>query len=147
MDRLDRDIINRLQEGLPVCDRPFYGMATRLGTDETELINRLQAMLDDGRLTRFGPLFNAEKMGGDFTLCAMSIPEADFEAVAEQVNSFEQVAHNYQRDHELNMWFVLATETQGDIAAVAECIEQTTGYTVHQFPKLDEYYIGLRFSV
>ena len=111
MDALDRRIINELQTGFPVCEYPYRAVAERLGSDEHELIKRIGAMLDDGLLTRFGPMFHAEHMGGALSLCAMRVPEDRFEAVAEMVNAFPEVAHNYQREHEMNMWFVLATET------------------------------------
>jgi hypothetical protein len=55
-------------------------------------------------------------MGGDFCLCALTAPEADFDRIADLVNAHPEVAHNYARDHELNMWFVLATPTPEGIA-------------------------------
>ena len=147
MDNLDRDIINSLQGGFPICDRPYQQVAQQLETTETELIARLQAMIDDGRLSRFGPLYNVEKMGGSFVLCAMSVPTEVFDEVADRVNALPQVAHNYQRSHRLNMWFVLATESAEEISSVVDTIQQETGLDVYQFPKLDEYYIGLQLAV
>ena len=147
MDKLDRDIINCLQGGIPVLDRPYRHMADQLGTTEGDLINRLQAMINDGRLSRFGPLYDVEKMGGRLMLCAMCVPIEAFDKVADQVNSLPQVAHNYQRDHRLNMWFVLATESAEQARSVIDTIHQQTGLSVYEFPKLDEYYIGLRFNV
>ena len=122
-------------------------MAQELETTESELIARLQAMIDDGRLSRFGPLYNVEKMGGSFVLCAMSVPAEVFDEVVDRVNALPQVAHNYQRSHRLNMWFVLATESAEEISSVVDTIQQETGLTVYQFPKLDEYYIGLQLAV
>ena len=147
MDNVDRSIVNHLQDGFPVCDQPYRQAAQEIGIHESELLARLQTILDDGRLSRFGPMYNAEKMGGAFTLCAMSVPTAQFDTVAEQVNSLAQVAHNYERDHELNMWFVLGTETEQEIAHVIQDIEAITHYPVYNFPKLDEYYVGLKFDV
>ncbi|MDJ0957230.1 MAG: AsnC family transcriptional regulator [Arenicellales bacterium] len=147
MDNLDRDIINRLQGGFPICDRPYQHIAEQLETTEDELIARLRAMIDDGRLSRFGPLYNVEKMGGSFVLCAMCVPSDVFDEVAERVNALPQVAHNYQRSHRLNMWFVLATESAEEISAVVDTIQGETGLVVYQFPKLDEYYIGLQLAV
>ena len=69
-----------------------------------------------------------------------------FEAVVTKVNAFPEVAHNYERTHRLNMWFVLATETEGAIADVAGKIEQETGLKVHCFPKLQEFFIGFRVA-
>ena len=147
MDALDRRIINELQGGFPVCEYPYREVAGRLDSNESELIARIGAMLDDGLLTRFGPMFHAEHMGGALSLCAMSIPEDDFESVAETVNAFPEVAHNYQRDHDMNMWFVLATETPAALQAAIDGIEQQTGLKVFNMPKLEEFHVGLHFKV
>jgi len=63
-----------------------------------------------------------------------------------EVNARPEVAHNYERSHRLNMWFVLATETRDEIAAVAEEIERATGIKVLCFPKLREFFIGFRVA-
>ena len=147
VDVLDRAIINRLQGGFPVCERPFARLAENLGTNEEELISRISTLLGQGVLTRFGPMYNAERMGGALTLCAMWVPNEVFEGVTEQVNAHPEVAHNYARDHELNMWFVLATETPERINEVIEEIERETGLHVFNMPKIDEFFIGLRFDV
>lgn len=146
MDTLDRTIINTLQEGFPICEHPYAEVAKQLGTSEQILLERLQQMLDQGLLSRFGPLYHAERMGGGLTLAAMSIPEKDYERVCVQVNSHPEVAHNYARDHELNMWFVLGTETPERIEEVIADIESQTGYPVYNMPKQREFYIGLRFE-
>ncbi len=147
MDALDRRIINDLQGGFPVCERPFQAVSERLDSTESELITRIGCMLDDGLLTRFGPLFHAEQMGGALSLCALHVPQARFEDVAKTVNAFPEVAHNYQRDHHMNMWFVLATETAAALQSAIERIEQATGLTVLNLPKLEEFYVGLHFEV
>lgn len=147
MQQQDRDIINGLQGGFPITNRPFRDAATELGMEEDELMQRLQCMLEDGRLSRFGPLFNVDKMGGQFILCALQVPEEDFDHVAEMVNSFRQVAHNYERAHRLNMWFVLATESKTEQRGVIREIERLTGLELYPFPKLDEYFIGLKVEV
>ncbi|MGD2075538.1 MAG: AsnC family transcriptional regulator [Gammaproteobacteria bacterium] len=147
MDNLDRRIINELQGGFPVCERPFREAAQRLGTSESELITRLRCMLDDGLLSRFGPLFNAEQLGGALSLCAMKVPRERFDAVAEKVNAFAQVAHNYQRDHEMNMWFVLATGSAAELEAAIHAIERETGLKVFNLPKQEEFFVSLHFQV
>ena len=92
-------------------------------------------------------MYHAERLGGALSLVAMSVPEADFERVANIVNSFPEVAHNYERDHALNMWFVLATEKPEHKRIVLENIESKTGLPVHDLPKLAEYFVGLRLEV
>ena len=147
MDILDRTIINNLQGGFPVTERPFADVAASLDLSEDELIERISRLLCDGTLSRFGPMYHAERLGGALSLATMQIPAADFERVANIVNAFPEVAHNYARDHEFNMWFVLATEEPARIAEVIGEIEQRTGYCVYNLPKLDEFYVGLRFEV
>jgi DNA-binding Lrp family transcriptional regulator len=146
MDELDRAIINRLQGGFPLCARPFAAAAAGLGTDEQTLIARIEALRGDGTLTRFGPLFDAERLGGAFTLCALRVPADDFERVAAQVNAHPEVAHNYARAHDFNMWFVLGTRTPSDIARVIAAIEAETGLAVFEFPREAEYFIELRLA-
>jgi DNA-binding Lrp family transcriptional regulator len=144
LDPVDRRIINALQGGFPLVDEPFRMVAQELGLDQASLIARIEHMLEKKILTRFGPMFQVERMGGAFVLAALAVPEADFERVAEQVNALPEVAHNYRRAHRLNMWFVLATETPAEIDAAIDRIERETGLSVFAFPKEREYYVDMR---
>jgi DNA-binding Lrp family transcriptional regulator len=144
MDELERAIVNRLQGGFPLAGRPFTAAAAELGIDEATLIAKLRAMLEAGTLTRFGPMYDAERLGGAFTLCAMSVPPAEFERVAALVNAHPEVAHNYERAHRYNLWFVLATAARARIAEVIAEIEAQTGCAVLDLPREREYFIDLR---
>jgi DNA-binding Lrp family transcriptional regulator len=146
MDSIDRQIINQLQGGFLVCERPYAEAAATLGLEEAELIRRVDALLADGTLTRFGPMYHAERLGGALTLAAMKIPPDDFERVTTIVNAFPEVAHNYAREHAFNMWFVLATETPERIDEVIAAIEAASGYPVYNMPKIEEFFVGLRFE-
>lgn len=147
MDELDRAIVNFLQGGFPVCDHPFAEVAAQLHSTEQEIVSRVDQLLKRGILSRFGPMYHAERMGGSLSLAAMKIPDSDFERVAGILNAIPEVAHNYARDHVLSMWFVLATETPREHVAALEKIEQETGYPVYDMPKIKEYFVGLRFAV
>lgn len=146
MDDLDRKIINLLQQGFPLTEEPYADVAKQLGIDESDLLTRLKSLLDEKILSRFGPMYDAAKLGGDFSLVAIKVPEEHFDEVTDIVNSYEEVAHNYHRDHEFNMWYVLATETPEKIHEVNADIERRTGLKVFNMPKLDEYYIGLKLT-
>lgn len=147
VDTIDRAIVNELQNGLPISERPFADAGAVLGIDEGELIRRVRTLHGRGVLSRFGPMFDAERLGGALTLAAMQVPGEDFDRVAGMVNAFPEVAHNYAREHAFNMWFVLATETPEEIEEVITRIERTTGLPVMNLPKLEEFYVGLRFNV
>ncbi|MEJ6007122.1 AsnC family transcriptional regulator [Paucibacter sp. AS339] len=144
LDTLDAALINRLQDELPLVSRPFAAIAEELDSSEDEVMERLQRLLAKGVLSRFGPLFQIERAGGLFVLAAMQVPEERFEAVTAQVNALPEIAHNYRREHTLNMWFVIATETPAEADQVCARIEALTGLSVLAFPKEREFFVGLR---
>ncbi len=151
IDATDRAIIDHLQGGFPICERPYAQAAAALGIGEDELLERLQRLLDARVLTRFGPMFQVERMGGAFVLAAMRVPEANWQQVVDIVNAFPAVAHNYRRESDracpFNMWFVLATETADGIAAAVRTIEAASGLPVFAFPKLREYFVEMKLPV
>lgn len=147
MDELGRLLLNRLQHGLPLVPRPWDALSAELGVPAAQLRARVRAWLDDGTLTRFGPMFDVEPLGGAFTLAALCVPSARIDEVAGMLAAMPEVAHNYLRDHTWNMWFVLACPSQREIARVIERIEQRTGLAVLNLPKEQTYHVGLHFPV
>lgn len=117
-----------------------------LGVSETDICARVKSFLEQKEASRFGPMFNVEKFGGVFTLVAMEVPQARFDEVAAIVNGFTEVAHNYEREHRWNMWFVTATESQAQTDSVLGAIELQTGLKCWPMPKLEEYFLDLRFA-
>ena len=158
---LDRAIINAFQGGFPVTERPFDAAATALrerGVDVTgpELCERVRELDAEGILSRFGALVNAEEIGGAASLVAMHAPEERYEAIAETVNEFTAVAHNYEREHpHLNMWFVVSVADHPDpdkdggdrVEEVLDEIEAATGQETYNLPKLREFHVGAKFLV
>ncbi len=144
LDAIDKRLINALQGDFPLVAEPYREVAETLGLSEAELLQRLESLLQRRVLTRFGPMFQIERAGGAFVLAAMKVPEHEFERVAAQVNAFPEVAHNYRREHALNMWFVLATATPQAIAETIAAIEAATGLPVFPFPKEREYFVEMK---
>jgi DNA-binding Lrp family transcriptional regulator len=147
LDEIDRNILNTLQGGFPVCERPFEVVAERLGIEEGDLIRRVGRFLNDGVLSRFGPLYNAERLGGCHTLAALAVPEERFDDVAAHVNRFPEVAHNYRRDHAFNMWFVVSSDDRRRIGEVLTEIETATGLPALNLPKDQEFFLELDLKV
>ncbi len=147
LDRLDKMLINRLQDGLDITEEPYRAIANEFGISQQDLFARLGRMLEAGVLSRFGPMFDADKMGGKFCLCAMEVPQDRFDEVTEAVNRHEEVAHNYKRGHKLNMWFVIGSDRTEAIEEVAKRIEAETGIEVLLFPKEEEFFISLKIQV
>lgn len=140
-------LIDYLHGGFPLSERPYAEVGAALGLDEEAVIASLQSLLERGYLTRFGPLFQIERAGGQFVLAALQAPEERFQEVTALVNSLPEVAHNYRREHALNMWFVIGAESpQAATQAIAR-IEADTGLTVYAFPKEKEFFVELRLPL
>jgi DNA-binding Lrp family transcriptional regulator len=146
VDDVDRAIIDALQDGFPLSERPFAEAGAMLGLDEEDLIERVRRLREAGILSRFGPMYNADRFGGHITLAAIAVPPERFDAVAGQVNAFPEVAHNYARDHALNMWFVVAAESARRVAEVLTEVQARTGLAVHDMPKLREFRVALKLK-
>lgn len=139
-----RTFINRCQGGFPIAEvRPFARLAEALGSDEGSVLGLVRSLLETGQLSRFGPIYDASRLGGGQTLAALKAPAERFADVAAQVNALPAVAHNYRREHALNMWFVIAAPAPGGVDAALREIAQATGLQVFNFPKQHEFYLGL----
>jgi DNA-binding Lrp family transcriptional regulator len=143
MDEIDTRLVTRLQRGFPVTERPYLDVAAEFGLTEDELITRLEKLLDEGILTRFGPLYQVEQLGGAYSLAAIQVPETDYDRIVELVNAYPEVAHNYRREHAFNMWFVVAAASPAEVKHVLFSIERDSAYPVFEFPKLREYFVNL----
>jgi siroheme decarboxylase len=146
LDPTDLRLLDASQGGFPLVNRPFAELGKRVDLTEGEVLARLQRLLDEGGLSRFGPILRSENLGGDRTLAAIKVPAQRFDEVSEIVNGHESVSHNYERDHEFNMWFVISSEDESDIARVISEIEKAAGLAVINLPSLEEYKVDLRFD-
>lgn len=144
LDATDRILINSLQSGFPLAERPFAEIADRFQVDEATLIERIRSLKDRGYITRLGPLYDIERLGGRYSLAALAVPADRWDEVVAYVNEMPEIAHNYAREHQYNMWFVIAVADPTDTNRVIERIETATGLEALVLPKIREYFIGLR---
>jgi len=147
LDALDRRIVNTLQRGLPLTRHPYADAAASLDIDQATLLARLHSLLARGVLTRFGPLFQIERAGGRFVLCACHAPAARIGRVIAAINAFPEVAHHYERTHRLNLWFVVAVPDASEVAGVLARIAAAAGVEVLSFPKTREFFVNLYLPV
>lgn len=148
MDGIDRRILNLLQNGLPVCDRPYLALAGQAGVTEEELIARVARLKDDGIIRRISAFFQPAALGYRSTLCAAKVPEGDLERVAAAINAFPQVTHNYLRDNDqYNVWFTVIAEGEEGVSSTVQEIEQAAGVEVCDFSSLAFYKIKVNFDM
>lgn len=146
MNLLEQQLIDEYQKGLPVCSRPYLAMAKRLNSCESDVVSALSRLKESGMLSRIGPVFNHKKAGAS-TLAAMAVPEDELAVVAERINAFEGVNHNYAREHTFNLWFVVTAPDQDQLQTALKAIELSCGYNVMSLPMVKSYFIDLGFKV
>ncbi|MFO7594230.1 MAG: Lrp/AsnC family transcriptional regulator [Pseudomonadota bacterium] len=143
---IKRRLLNDYQQGLPLSATPFADIAQQLGISEQKVINHLEQLQQQGFISRVGPVFRTHSIGAS-TLAAMSAPPEHIEATAEIINRFSEVNHNYEREHELNLWFVVTAPDEAHLAHTLQRIERQTGYEVLSLPMLEDYHIDLGFEL
>ena len=123
MDNIDKKLLNLVQNGLPVESRPFLTIGKKLEITEEEVISRLEKLKKETFIRRIGGIFDSKKLGYVSTLCAISVPEERIEDVSEVINGYEEVTHNYIRNHHYNMWFTIIAQSKEKIDEVIRDIK------------------------
>jgi DNA-binding Lrp family transcriptional regulator len=139
-------LLDEFQRDLPLVSHPYATIAAQLGISEAQVISELESLSKAGVISRVGPVFTPNRLGSS-TLAALAVPPQQLEEVAELVNSYEAVNHNYEREHHYNLWFVVTAERRTDINAVLTDISARTGLEPLDLPMVEDYYIDLGFRL
>lgn len=142
----DRSLLDEFQRDFPLTERPYADIAARLGADEATVLSRLRDHLAGGRVSRIGAVVTPHSAGWS-TLAAMAVPAARLDAVASLVGACPEVNHNYEREHRLNLWFVVTGRDRAHVGAVLEDIEARTGLEVLDLPLLEAFRLDLGFPL
>lgn len=143
---LERRLLNDFQQDLPLSPTPYADMAARLGVDERTVLETLAGLQARGAVSRVGPVFRPNSIGVS-TLAALAVPAPRLEQVAAYLNDLPQVNHNYEREHEFNLWFVVTASDRDELDAVLDQIEAWSGCPVLDLPMLEDYFIDLGFDL
>ncbi|CQH60561.1 siroheme decarboxylase AhbA [Halobacterium hubeiense] len=146
VDDVDARLIDEYQSGFPIRERPFEAVADDLGVTEADALERVERLYDDGVFRRFGAVLNPPVIGSS-TLAAVRAPADRYDEVAEVINGYRQVNHNYRRAHAYNQWFVVTAGSREKRDEILAEIEARTGCEVLNLPMLTDYYIDLEFPV
>ena len=143
---LDRRLLDEYQHDFPLEPQPFAALAEELGVSEGKVLERLAYLKRFGALSRVGAVVRPNRIGAS-TLAALAVPPEDLEKVAEQVNAFTEVNHNYEREHHYNLWFVVTAEDRDHIDRVLAKIARVTGFEPLDLPMVEDYFIDLGFAL
>ena len=145
-DPIDRRLLDEYQHDLPLEPRPFAVIGRSLGIAEAEVIARLDRLRQQGAVSRVGAVVRPGAAGAS-TLAAMAVPSDWLDAVATLVSGYAEVNHNYQRDHRLNLWFVVAAADRDGVRRVLDDVSRRTGLEVLDLPMLEDFHIDLGFGL
>ena len=143
---IDRRLLNDFQHEFPLTPTPYADMARELGVTEDEVIARLRELKQAGAISRVGAVVRPNTVGVS-TLAAMAVPPEEIEPVAQLINDYAEVNHNYEREHRLNLWFVATAPDAARLQAVLDDIATRTRYEVLSFPLVEDYHIDLGFEL
>jgi len=143
---LERAIVNRFQHGFPRVPRPYAAMGAEVGCSEAQALAAVRALSARGVLQRVGAVVRSGSVGCS-TLAAMRVPTERLAEVAAFVSAIPEVNHNYEREHELNLWFVVAAPDEVRLQAVLDDIAEVTGIEVLDLRLVEAYHIDLGFHV
>jgi DNA-binding Lrp family transcriptional regulator len=146
IDNLEHRLLNDFQRDFPLTPTPFADIATRLESDLQVILSTLKSLQERGVVSRIGPVFRPHAIGAS-TLATMSIPVREVEKIAAIINKFESVNHNYEREHDFNLWFVVTAESQLQLRNELADIEKATGYPLISLPLLVGHHIDLGFQM
>jgi len=146
LTELDKRLLRMFQKDMPMDRHPYARMAEMLGTSEDEVIAALERLRSEGAISRIGAVFRPNRIGCS-TLAAMAVPDDRLEAVAAVVTRREEVNHNYERSHYLNLWFVVTAADEGAVGRTLAGIEEETGLAVLDLPMIEDYHLDLGFDV
>lgn len=144
--KLEQRLLNEFQQGMPLTSNPYADIARQLGVYETTVLETLQRLQTEGVVSRIGAVFRPNRVGAS-TLAAMAVPPDEIEDIAEIVSGFDEVNHNYEREHRINLWFVVVASDEERLQQVLSEIEAACGYPLLDLPLLDEFFIDLGFDL
>jgi DNA-binding Lrp family transcriptional regulator len=146
LDWVQRALIDGYQRGFPLTEHPYATIAEALGVSESAVLEALADLRECGVLGRIGAVVRPHRAGWS-TLAALEVPEARLEEVAALVSAYPEVNHNYEREHELNLWFVVAAAERGRVEAVLDDIELRSGLEVLELPLEEAFCLDLGFAI
>lgn len=146
LDARELRLLNEFQRDFPLEPRPFRRIAETLGIGEDEVISLLGELSDRGAISRLGAVVRPNSVGAS-TLAAMRVPAERLDAVAANVSARREVNHNYERDHAINLWFVVTAEDHDAVTRVLDEIAAENGIAVLDLPLVMPFHIDLGFDL
>ncbi|MBN1392834.1 MAG: hypothetical protein JW947_08540 [Sedimentisphaerales bacterium] len=146
LTKLQKQLCNALQDGLPICRKPYADLAEFLGNDEKTILQETIKLKEAGVIRRIYAIINCRAIGLTSTLVAAHIPEESLQEVTEAVNGLENISHNYLRTHHYNLWFTLQAKSHEQIDAAISKLSGRFGIDFYSLPIKRVFKLDVRFD-
>ncbi|MCK4939809.1 MAG: AsnC family transcriptional regulator [Rhodospirillaceae bacterium] len=146
MFETDKKLLNDFQRDFPLVPRPFAEIGRSLGISEGEVLEDFTRHIENKTISRIGAVVRPGTVGVS-TLAAMKVPQEKLIEIAKIVSSFDEVNHNYEREHSFNLWFVITAPNESRLQEVLAEIENRTGITPMNLPMEHDYHLDLGFKL
>ena len=148
MDNFDKEILNEIQWTFPLVSQPYHDIAKKFDVAPEVIKERLVNLKKIGVLRQLSAIFDTRKLGYKSSLVAMEIEHDKLDFVAEQINRHPGVSHNYERNHEFNLWFTLAVPPGADLKTEVEKFQKLEGIKkVRLLPTIQLFKIGVKLDM
>ncbi len=152
LDNVDKKILQEIQSVFPITPRPFQTLAEQLSLEESDVRRRIKALVENKVIRRLGPIIDTAAMGNTGGLMAMNVPEEQIEEVAEVINAYTSVSHNYLRKGRnrpipYNVWFTMSAPDKEALGKNLKEIEDKTGLVIRNLPTTKKFKIGVKFKI
>jgi DNA-binding Lrp family transcriptional regulator len=148
LDDLAVRVLNRLQEHIPLVPRPYAAVAAELGASEEEVLDRTRAMKETGIIRQLSAIFDTRALGYQSSLVASRYPLDRLEAGAAVVNSHPGVSHNYQRNHDFNLWYTIAVPPGHSLEEAVDTLHRlSNAESTRLLPTLRLFKIGVKLDM
>src|SRR5438094_8138213 len=148
MDKMDKEILNEIQRTFPLVPRPYSEIAKKFRVSDEEIMQRLGALKENGIVRQLSAIFDTRRLGYKSALVAMAIEQEKLDHVANQVNKHPGVSHNYERNHEYNLWFTLAVPPGSDLKTEIDKFSKLPGIKkTRLLPTIKLFKIGVKLDM
>lgn len=148
MDNIDKEILNEIQWTFPLVSQPFHEIAKKFGVTPEVTKNRLIHLKKTGILRQLSAIFDTRKLGYKSSLVAMEIEPEKLDYIAQQINRHPGVSHNYERNHQFNLWFTLAVPPGSDLKTEVDKFSKLPGIKkVRLLPTIQLFKIGVKLDM
>ena len=148
LDETDQDILNEIQWSFPLISRPYHALASKMDMAPDDMMRRITRLKEMGIIRQLSAIFDTRRLGYKSSLVAMRVSPHKLVEVADTINGHPGVSHNYERNHDFNLWFTIAVPPGKSIQNAVDNFANLPGVqATRMLPTLRMFKIGVKLDM